>query len=1597
MSLQVGKLNAILELENQKFMAAARQSETTLTKLGSSATAATGKITAGMAQAEQAVSRQAVAAQAAAAKQQASTQALIAAEQRLAQSRQGGSASAQQISRQESDVAVARARVATSSLGARDATDRLATAERAHAAASAQAEQGSNRLAGSMSKVKSIAAELGPAMSGVAVVSFFKNAVMAASDLEESMNAVDTIFGKSASTVYDFSAGASKSIGMSNLAAREAAATFGTYGKQANLAASENAKFSVEMATLAGDMASFKNTTPEQAIQALGAAFRGESDPIEQYGVLMNETILKNRAMKDGLISNTTDALSPAVRVQAAYNEVLAQTAYMQGDYEKTSGSLSNRLKTIKANFIDTSAAIGEKLLPAATAIVSLIQGPGMSAFSAMGTVVGSLGTAVSVLARFFGGLPGPVQAAIGAVVAIKLASMALGSELGGNLMAKARSAATAVGELATGQARSGIGTFRALGQAYGYAGGHAQGLGNKVRAAGTVGMSAFKTGAGSLMGFLGGPWGLAFAAAGMALGNFMQKQAQTKAFNEQIASSTEAVAKALNGSTGPTNALAQESAAAAVEQIKLKGETTSLGEALEKMGVSSKTAAEGLAGNGAAAKSVKDDLAALHESQLKTMSGWEQTKGYFKLLSSGEFGKLNRGDYDTEESKALEAYNASLEQIARTRESMKREAANGADIAWAKDGTGDLSAMASAMDDFEKSTDGASKRVDILAKALSGLRGDKFTLSDAEKAVNDSTRDLQEQAGTLSPEMVSHAGKIDTKTEAGSKADDSVRQFADDYDRLAAAMYTTTGSASAVVQAMQPVYDEFIRNATAMGMSETSAAALAKELGLLPTDVAAIVSVKGTENAKALTEALKGDISDFDGKSYSFTVSTLTDEARAQLKNLGFTIEDIPDGGFRVVPDTQSAVDALDGVRGKVDGLPPIKPIQVDTPGAEAVQAKLAEIAVAVHTDNNKNIVIDDNSPAAIARLADVGIKVQSLPDGSFVVTDNTDVTKERLNSLNGRNTSSTHTVYETRVQSLQRQGLSSDFIGPVYQAPTSADGNVFLGSAADGKLPSQALIKPGQGKGVFQWAEGETGGEAFIPLADSKRPRSLNILKDVASRFRMAVTPMADGGIVESTGNEAVDYARAHDGEPYVYGGLDCSGYQSGITSKFLGEDVRFTTDSDFSQYGFVRGYDPNGYSIGTNGGSGENGHMASTLYGTNTESRGGDGIIFGRDALGAQDFDSVWHLPSATRAGLQDGTEPAPRPLGPNKELSATFNDENDPDGLKAITEAGDFTGRFGKRYSVEEDSPLVDTLLDFRDETIGRRQKADAAKNGRLPDSAQIAGPEGSRGLVQWAEDKTGGEAYIPLAESKRPQSLAILTETARRMGMAVVSSEAAKVLKGDPKSLTKESDPTGWRALLGGDYDGQLRRYGIEEDHPAVSAILSIRNALANGDYDGVLHDFGIEEDNPIVDGMLGFNREVFGMGGIGGLTGDGDNTSQSWKVAQSNGSTASELSTKRRFSPLSRMAAQGYKTAALGAGLALTAASGFDSSGQFTGNFNTSNTAIPGLDKHLDQLTEIANKPTIVIEHAEIPDLRELATDAADDDGLTSRILQLGL
>ena len=210
-------------------------------------------------------------------------------------------------------------------------------------------------------KLAAVGLAAGVAVAGKALW----DAGQAAGDLEETLSKTNAIFGGAAAkNLEKWSKGAAKELGMSQQTALDAAGTFGVFGKAAGKSGGELAKFSKDNAKLAADLASFHNTSPEEAIEAIGAAFRGEAEPMRKYGVLLDDASMRQQALKMGLIKTTKDALTPQQKTLAAQALIMKQTGDAQGDFARTSGGLANQQRILKAQFENVQASIGRKVLP---------------------------------------------------------------------------------------------------------------------------------------------------------------------------------------------------------------------------------------------------------------------------------------------------------------------------------------------------------------------------------------------------------------------------------------------------------------------------------------------------------------------------------------------------------------------------------------------------------------------------------------------------------------------------------------------------------------------------------------------------------------------------------------------------------------------------------------------------------------------------------------------------------------------------------------------------------------------------------------------------------------------------------------------------------------------------------------------------------------------------------------------------------------------------------------------------------------------------------------------------------------------------------
>ncbi|MHB2251368.1 tape measure protein [Corynebacterium aurimucosum] len=299
-------------------------------------------------------------------------------------------------------------------------------------------------------------------------------------------------------------------------------------------------------------------------------------------------------------------------------------------------------------------------------------------------------------------------------------------------------------------------------------------------------------------------------------------------------------------------------------------------------------------------------------------------------------------------------------------------------------------------------------------------------------------------------------------------------------------------------------------------------------------------------------------------------------------------------------------------------------------------VMVGLEQLGFEASKDRNGNVIITDNTGDTVNRLQAMGIEAEKQRDGNVKITDNAEATRRHIQTTLSKertNTVSEHMISITRriKDIFERANGGIDMPVETYAAGGHRDKNVDRAVARRAKSnhepAHQAQIAPAGSYRV--WAEAETGGEAYIPMAPSKRSRSERILNEVAKQFGYQLVD-GETGMVQTFADGAVLPAAAikarlsyMNGTPYIFGGwskagVDCSGAVSLVVNAAEGLDEWVERTATAGQDAFMR---KRGYKQGrgrsgdirvgvVNGGPG-GGHTAAQLDdGTFVESGGNTG---------------------------------------------------------------------------------------------------------------------------------------------------------------------------------------------------------------------------------------------------------------------------------------------------------------------------------------------------------------------------------------------------
>ena len=235
------------------------------------------------------------------------------------------------------------------------------------------ASKGADTMSGKLMRATRMASigfgVMGGAVVGAAMA--IKPMIDKAASLEESLSKNRLMFGEASKAVEHFAETAGHAFGVSERAALEATGIFGSLGNAMGMSEAASASMATTLTGLAGDLSSLHDVDVETALTALRAGLIGEAEPLRKLGILLDAATIKNKALAMGLVKNTKEALTPAIKSQAAYALILEKGARAMGDFTRTADSATNVTKQLAGQWVELQVTIGTMVLPAYTAFVT--------------------------------------------------------------------------------------------------------------------------------------------------------------------------------------------------------------------------------------------------------------------------------------------------------------------------------------------------------------------------------------------------------------------------------------------------------------------------------------------------------------------------------------------------------------------------------------------------------------------------------------------------------------------------------------------------------------------------------------------------------------------------------------------------------------------------------------------------------------------------------------------------------------------------------------------------------------------------------------------------------------------------------------------------------------------------------------------------------------------------------------------------------------------------------------------------------------------------------------------------------------------------
>ena len=214
-------------------------------------------------------------------------------------------------------------------------------------------------------------------------IDFALGTVDIASDLNESVNAVQVSYGSIADEILGLGKNSARTFGLSKRDLNGYAVQFSSFSKTIAGEGGDVAGSFESILGRATDFASVMNLDVNDALSLFQSGLAGETEPLRRYGIDLSAAAVEAHAYATG-IGTAGTALTEAEKVQARYSYLLEQTGAVAGDFANTSDELANKQRIQGALWDDLQGKIGEGFLPIAEKVTDFLVDDLFPAFDKM-------------------------------------------------------------------------------------------------------------------------------------------------------------------------------------------------------------------------------------------------------------------------------------------------------------------------------------------------------------------------------------------------------------------------------------------------------------------------------------------------------------------------------------------------------------------------------------------------------------------------------------------------------------------------------------------------------------------------------------------------------------------------------------------------------------------------------------------------------------------------------------------------------------------------------------------------------------------------------------------------------------------------------------------------------------------------------------------------------------------------------------------------------------------------------------------------------------------------------------------------------------